>query len=397
MSCHDDDNAKGDVNLETMLAQRPLVRNSKKWLRVSQVVEEASMPPKKAKRHPPPASRQAALASLDELIVKFDYGSVENPGYEPTRRLTRTEYRHTVRALLGVDYDVEERFPPDLTGSSGFDNSANSLFLQPTHLERYLAAADSIIETAHRQGHKATERPSAKELEGTLSGFVSRAYRRPATQDERNAYLSKLKSIQEAGAPPDQAWRQTLKTVLIAPDFLLRTEAVQSTDSYRITDYELASRISYFLWASMPDDQLLTLAAAGKLHDAAVLRQQIVRMIGDPRAKVGLGNVFAGQWLGFDKCGTRVRIDPIDNAFATEEWYRSMREESALFFYHLVRNNRPIAELLSARTAESRQHPLHNLISWTYKSREAWHLDTYRTPRHAPTPAPSGCGRTRRR
>ena len=99
--------------------------------------------------------------------------------------------------------------------------------------------------------------------------------------------------------------------------------------------WDVASRLSYFLWASMPDEELFELAEGGSLLDPEVLRDQVDRMIDDERSDT-LGTVLAAQWLGFDNVGTRVRADPIDNPFATDTLYEAMRAETSLLFMSLV-------------------------------------------------------------
>ena len=114
-----------------------------------------------------------------------------------------------------------------------------------------------------------------------------------------------------------------------------------------MTDWELASRLSYFLWSSMPDQALFDLAARGELDDPAVLRAQVDRMLADPRANT-LGDVFAGQWLGFHHVGTRVRLDPIDHPWCTDTLMTAMRDETSMFFMSLLRDDMPIDVLIDA-------------------------------------------------
>jgi hypothetical protein len=360
IDCHGADDAEGGVDIEAMIVERPLVRHTDKWLRIQQLVREAEMPPQKKKKQPDAGARKQAVADLKTLVQDFDFSAISNPGYERVRRLTRAEYRNTVYDLLYVDYNVTDRFPEDLTGTSGFDNSANTLYLQTVQMERYIAAADSIIESAFpadpgktpQHGFDIPSEPGKQTVDAVrqlLIEFLVRAYRQPVEQRELDVYVKRFETERAAGKDYREAVKAMLKTVLIAPQFVFRYESHQPGDKlYRVDDFELAARRSYFLWGSMPDDPLFALADQGTLHEPGVLRQQVKRMLNDRRAEKALGNVFAGQWLGFDKCGTRVRIDPIDNKFATEKWYWSMRQETALFVTHLIREDRPIAELLTA-------------------------------------------------
>ena len=108
---------------------------------------------------------------------------------------------------------------------------------------------------------------------------------------------------------------------------------------------DLANRLSYFLWASMPDDRLLELARTGELKDPVVLQGEVSRMLANPKAE-SLGRSFAGQWLGFEHLGSRIRLDPIDNPWCTDSLMDAMKAESSLFFVSLLRENRPLNELI---------------------------------------------------
>jgi hypothetical protein len=129
---------------------------------------------------------------------------------------------------------------------------------------------------------------------------------------------------------------------------LLKSELEQDTTAaHRITDWELASRLSYFLWSSMPDTELFDLAEQGRLHQPKVVRAQVQRMIADPKSET-LGTIFVAQWLGSQHLGTRMRLDPIDNPWCTETLMAAMRNETAMFFHTLVKDNHQIQRLIDA-------------------------------------------------
>jgi hypothetical protein len=133
-----------------------------------------------------------------------------------------------------------------------------------------------------------------------LSTLARRAYRRPATSDDVQALLGFYKTAR-AAKDFDAGIRAALERVLVSPDFLFRIEADPANAApgsvYRLPDVELASRLSFFLWSSIPDDELLDLAVRGKLRDAGVLDQQVRRMVADPRARASLVGNFFEQWL----------------------------------------------------------------------------------------------------
>jgi hypothetical protein len=138
--------------------------------------------------------------------------------------------------------------------------------------------------------------------------------------------------------------------LLVSPEFLFRVERdpanIAPDTPYRISDLELASRLSFFLWSSIPDDELLDVAAQGKLKDAAVLAQQVTRMIADPRAEAFVNN-FAGQWLYLRNLPSAM---PISFNFPDfdEALRASMQRETELFFDSIIREDRGALELLSA-------------------------------------------------
>lgn len=133
-----------------------------------------------------------------------------------------------------------------------------------------------------------------------LSNLARRAYRRPATGDDVETLLAFFNRGRAAGSF-DNGIRSALERVLVSPDFLFRIETdpadIAPGEAYRIPDLELASRLSFFLWSSIPDDTLLDLAAAGRLHEPAVLEQQVARMFADPRARESLVESFFSDWL----------------------------------------------------------------------------------------------------
>jgi hypothetical protein len=359
--CHDQKSASGDLNLDELIRSRPLVTNRTHWINVIQQLKVRSMPPAEADQ-PDEPDRRTMAAWLTNAIVNFDYSTVRQPGYEPARRLTHDEYNNTIRDLTGIDLRPADRFPADLTATSGFKNSANSLFLQPITLERYIGAAESIAmsawpDEAQTAGHRAAwKRLLGKTTDLTGNGavktvllkFVQRAWRRPVEPRELSTLLSHYEDRVAGGATPRGALRDVLQVMLVSPSFLIRTErdGPVSGKPFRVTDWELASRLSYFLWASMPDDELFRLAETDRLHEPDVLVRQITRMLRDPKAE-SLGSIFASQWLGFTDLG-RVRPGQIDNPWATDSLIAAMKDESAMLFNSVVSNDAQLDRLLDA-------------------------------------------------
>lgn len=359
--CHSGESSEGGLDLAMLVQEQPLVINRTHWINVIQQLKVRSMPPADAEQ-PKEPDRRTMVAWLTNAIENFDYSTVKQPGYEQARRLTHDEYNNTIRDLTGIDVRPADRFPADLTATSGFENSANSLFLQPITLERYIGAAEAIAEAAwpenpqtesHRQALKlllgdAAGLDSRDDVTTVLHQFAVRAYRRPVEPDEIASLLSHFDQRLKSGVSRKTALRDVLQVVLVSPSFLIRTEQdrLQAGQPFRISDWELASRLSYFLWASMPDADLFRLAAAGDLHDPGVLANQVERMLQDAKAET-LGSIFAAQWLGFTDLG-RVRPGQIDNPWATDGLIAAMKSESAMLFNSLVKDDLPLDRLVDA-------------------------------------------------
>ena len=346
--CHDNASAKGDIDLESALTQTPLVRNRLLWENVAERVKMGDMPPKK-KPQPADSDRLKLRAWLAAEIVGFDYSKVRNPGYVPVRRLTREEYNRTIRDLVGLDLRPADDFSMDFSGTSGFSNSANTLFLQTAHLDRYFTAAEGVIDEV-RADKKAWSylAGNPEDAVGAVERLMRRAYRRPPTDAEIKEITDRYEVALETTKFQADALALAFKTILVSPKFLLRVEeAAENGKDQAVSDFDFATRLSYFLWASTPDDELLNAAAAGKLSNSASRQDQIKRMLDDPRS-LSLGEIFAAEWLSTDDVGPRIRKDPIDNPWCTESLMAAMRAETAYFFHSLVMDNAPVARLIDA-------------------------------------------------
>jgi hypothetical protein len=182
-----------------------------------------------------------------------------------------------------------------------------------------------------------------------LSTLARRAYRRPLT-DEDIRLLLNFYDKGRASGDFASGIELGLQRILVSPSFLFRTEfdpmTTASSRAYRINDVELASRLSFFLWSSIPDDQLLDLATQGKLHDPAVLEQQTRRMLADPRSQAFTAN-FAGQWLSLRRLADIVP-DPFLFPDYGDTLALAFQREAELFFDSIVREDRSARELLTA-------------------------------------------------
>jgi hypothetical protein len=189
-----------------------------------------------------------------------------------------------------------------------------------------------------------------------LENFLRRAFRRPVSTAEVDQHVEIFRQRRgEEGADYQDALKLSLAAALVSPNFLFRHElggdeaAAQANGEFELNDWQLASRLSYFLWQSMPDDQLFALADAGKLREEETLRAQVRRMLKDPKAD-DLSGLFVGQWLGFGPDGQNMFPDERKFRKAwSEELRAAMVAESELFFRALIDDRRSLLQLVDSR------------------------------------------------
>jgi len=192
----------------------------------------------------------------------------------------------------------------------------------------------------------ADEDPCARKI---LSTLARRAYRRPVTDEDVRPLLGLYKTGRSTGGF-EAGIRTALQGMLVDPEFLFRIERDPKNSApgavYRISDLELASRLSFFLWSSIPDDELLKLAEQGRLKDPKIVDQQVRRMLADARSKA-LVNNFAGQWLYLRNLRTKFP-DPAAYPEFDDNLRQAMEKETELFFDSIVREDRSVVDLLNA-------------------------------------------------
>jgi hypothetical protein len=190
------------------------------------------------------------------------------------------------------------------------------------------------------------DRPGPRDLAHArriLSDLARRAYRRPVSEPEIDALVKLVASVQKEGDSFEEGLCLAIQQILISPHFLFR---VEKTASGPLSSHELATRLSYFLWSSMPDDELFRLADEGKLNQPAVLEAQVRRMLKDDRAVAFVEN-FGGQWLQTRALESHVP-DRVRFPEFTDYTRMSMKKETDLFFEYILREDRPIVDFLDA-------------------------------------------------
>ncbi|VAX39127.1 Protein of unknown function DUF1592, partial [hydrothermal vent metagenome] len=180
--------------------------------------------------------------------------------------------------------------------------------------------------------------------------FTTRAYRRPVKEDELDRLVKLIETTVKQGETFEQGVQLAMQAVLVSPYFLFRVEVDKTPNNpqvkHLLSDYELASRLSYFLWSSMPDEKLLQLASENKLHQSNVLKKEIKRMLRDKRSKALVDNFFT-QWLNLR---TLDEVQPDKKKFAQfdHSLRKAMRKETEFFTAQIIKENRSIIDLLDA-------------------------------------------------
>ena len=364
--CHDRENAKGGISFSDFASAGDVYRDPHLWEKTRRKVRDREMPPPDKKPQPKAEEREAATAWMKSTLDGLDYSVVRDPGRTVIRRLSATEYNNTVHDLLGVDLKPADNFPSDGGGGGGFDNNADTLFVPPILLERYLEAADAVLERAV-EGDLFVSPPSRWLFQRSaalknLRTFASRAFRRPMTSKDVVPFMTVYDRARAGGSDGETAMKLAYKAVLVSPRFLFRVEGdatpskggpsgpvsgAGTVAATRLNDYELASRLSYFLWSSMPDEELIRCAARGELHQSTVLQKQVRRMLRDPKAKA-LAENFAGQWLGIRSLKSTVKPDPKRFPQFTASLRDSMFDEAIELFASVVRDDASVIRLLDA-------------------------------------------------
>jgi hypothetical protein len=355
ISCHDARHASGGIDL-TLLRDAASVRERYNlWKKALRQIQYNTMPPDDPIDN---ADRQRLIGWHQAEFIHTDQ---HDPGPPLTRQLTRNEYANTVRDLLRINFDAAgEAGIPQENVVDGFPNRAGGLVLESTLMEKYFTAADLALEhlfthpgagPARNQllGAGPSEELSAKEVaRQVLSGFIRRAFRRPPTERELERYALVADEALKAGDAFDLAIQKAMKPVLVSPLFLLRVETspTETGESHRISDHELAVRLSYFLWSTMPDDELFALADTGTLSHRENLEKQVRRMLANPKANA-LTTQFLTQWLQLPHLQKAL---PSQNHFPsyTRSLRDAMGQEIRLFCDHLRTANRSLLEFLEA-------------------------------------------------
>ena len=289
-----------------------------------------------------PRVGREALIRVDESLTSFEFRLPVTAG---THRLAVTFLERTLEPE-----DLAPRFP---TSSVSFLDVDQPL----ARVERVEVAGPFNVAGAGespsrrrifvcRPAHPREEQPCATQI---LDGLARRAFRRAVTPEDMHTLLEFYETGRREGSF-DSGIQAAIERILISPQFLFRIErdpaAIAAGTVYRISDVELASRLSFFLWSSIPDAELLGLAVAGRLRESAVIAQQVQRMLRDARASALVKN-FAGQWLHLRNLQ---HVTPSTNEYPDfdDDLRVALRRETELFFESQLRGDRGVVDLLRA-------------------------------------------------
>ena len=350
--CHGS-RAKAGINLQSALNNPGGASASLHWKKAMANVRVHDMPPEDSSKKPTDEERRQFI----KWIGKIKYLAPRDPGPFVIRRLPKAEYANTLRDLYGVDTSIADSLPEEVVGE-GFLNSISSL-----QSELFLSIANKVVEQIVAPKGKApttnqtrlfSEAPPKgadlhKAARGVARSLARDAYRRPPTDAELDVLVDVYDLARNNGLNHKAALGLMLKAVLVSPQFLFITPAGKPESKESIVlldDYQLASRLSYFLWSAPPDAALAALADKGELHKPEILRAQVERLLKDAQSRA-LFDGFGAQWLRVNELDRHV-FDPKTFPQMTPALRTSMMEEVRLFFESILSENQSVARIVDS-------------------------------------------------
>lgn len=301
---------------------------------------------------------------VDELCAA--QGDELRVGRTLLRRMTRTQYDNTVRDLIGVDTNPSALLAPDETVGPFFANSRTPItdLLVQQHQEIAMSLATDVVARMTEVAGCDLATGGATCVTSFVQNFGMKAFRRPLEQTEIDGYVNLFNVGAEESV--ESGFRLVVETMLQSPFFLYLVDVGQDVNGAPntappiapapLTGYELASRLSYFLWDTMPDDELFTLASTGELLDATVLQGQVTRMLGDPRVRDSIPS-FHLQWL---RIGDMSLVEKDTTMFPN--WSRQMADamiaETGDFADYVIRQGDGLMSTLFTATYSPMQSEL---------------------------------------
>ena len=374
IGCHDSLERSGGLDLVKLMDHFQPGQDQASWEKVEVAIAKLRMPPSDSE--PLQVSEREVIANwFEQQFVQP--GGMQHAGHVLPRRLTREELQNTLEDILHVDLRatvtnsrlhvipdtiVEKFFASGVIGESGFSNDAVTLSKESVNIQNY-ARCFSLVLSLLDHDSKARKRLFGTEdlpLDLTdeqagriIKDFARSAFRREMTEAEFAAietlYLKRR-------GEPFQSMKSAMLATLLSPPFLYRLEEPSQQSSQQpsqVTDEELAVRLSYFLWSSPPDDELIRLASEGELKKTSTLRSQVKRMLADPK-RIALSENLGGEWFGYKSLRQKSSVDKRSDRMAG--FYRTQYEEALLMFDSLLRYDQPLFRLVDADWAFLNRH-----------------------------------------
>jgi hypothetical protein len=400
--CHAGSVAEAEVDFAPFKSQEDVLAGPETFQKALKAISEKHMPPDDSDQ--PSADERITMASGIRTILGSE---ADEPFPAATiRRLTRFEYENTIRDLLRMSRDVftnpnaivwsDQYFDPasgkmadqvfalsmysgyhyrsfDLNGvpsapldrpaEHGFNNESSVVSLSPLLIEKYFRLAESILNsnTTPRLcgiwepmflADATLDADQINQLASTRLGpFIDRAFRRMATNEEKQVYFQLFQHEFAKSANYTEAMKTTVAAILVSPQFLIRFDSAQGDSDVAMNDnFKIASRLSYFLWCSMPDDILFQAAREERLTNPDEIRRQVKRMLRDRRVKA-FASDFANQWLKLQSVTSSMPDPEKFEAFygrKTSHYAISMMIEQLLLFETILVEDRSIMEFVHA-------------------------------------------------
>lgn len=344
---------KAGINLKSALKSPGSASSYLHWKKAVANVKVHDMPPEDVAKVPSKEERQQFI----KWIGKLKYLAPRDPGPFVIRRLTKVEYGNTLNTLYGVEASIADSLPGEVAGE-GYLNS-----ISPLQSELFLDIANKVAaQVVASEGQKPTavqkrlfgdtpqkEADLRNEARKVATSLARDAFRRPPSDPEIDVLVDVYDLARDNQLNHTAALTLMLKAILISPQFLFITPAVEDKPNgeiVRLDDHQLASRLSYFLWSAPPDPELSSLADRKELHKPEVLRSQVKRLLEHDRARA-LFDGFGAQWLRIDGLEQQV-FDPKLFPQMTPILRKAMMEEARLLFQNIVQENLSVVRFVDS-------------------------------------------------
>jgi hypothetical protein len=351
---------KGKVNFKAIGNMEQAYKKHALWEEVLDLVEHKEMPPEEEKLQPRKTETEVLKNWYSEKFINIKPA----PAKAKLTRLSTEYYRNSLRSLLGFELTVSvtdtpetvtenslvlKLMPPDPPGDSGFSNDTSRAPITTTLWEKYNFIANSAIEELFDPKNKVHLEKYTGPIKGNFNSshakkliisFTSQAFKTRNCKDQIRMSFSRIKKDLNKSDSLIQSCKKELKAVLVSPEFLFNgTYDKNKKGKQAVSQYLLAQRLSYFLWGTLPDNELLDLAQKNQLFNKKTFLAQVDRMLDDQRSKT-FTELFAREWLALDEIKKSSSKWPIVHA----RFYQPIH-----FVDYLIRDNRPLMELIDSK------------------------------------------------